>query len=207
MLFGVCVVIDSGQVCELCYDFNSGFIWLDVVVIVQVLVDQCVGCVGCVVEGMVWWLWLQLQWLELQCCVEIDQVELVGLVLELVVWGSSDLCFFDLLFVGLMGVVCELLQWLGVLFSSGVIIVFGCCVLVLGMYLWMVVMLLVVFDVCVQVFVVDLVVLLEVCDLLCQGGDVLVVCWCVLVVFCNGCVLVDVNCSGLVVIDIVVKQW
>lgn len=158
-------------------------------------------------SGWAYRLWSQLQRLESQCRVEITQVELAGLVLELVAWGNSALRFVDASPSGVLAAAHALLQRLGAFIASGGITALGWRMLALGMHPRLAAMLVQAGDALRVVLACDLAALLEACDPLCQGGDGLAACWRALAAFCHGRSAADANRGGLAAIDSVVKQW
>lgn len=168
---GICLVVDSVQEWVVCFDLCIGLIWLVMQCISQVLMMQCVGCVGCFFLGICLYLFgkEQVEWVVVQSELEILYSDLLVLLLELLQWGCYDLVvlvWLDQLFVVNLVVVCCLLEVLLVLDGEW-LLVFGCKMVVFGNELWLVVMLVVVQIDDEVVIVVKLVVIFE--ELLCGG--------------------------------------
>lgn len=102
MVFGICYVIDVGIVCISCYSVYFKVQWLLVELIVCVSVDQCVGCSGCIMFGVVYWFydeddfnnWLVFIDLEIQC---INLGVVILCMVDLKLGVVEDFFFIELL--------------------------------------------------------------------------------------------------------------
>ena len=204
---GVRVVIDSGLAREPRFDPNSGFPRLDVVTIPQSSADQRAGRAGRVAEGWCYRLWPQSQRLEAARRPEIALTELTGLALELAVWGSDNLRFFDPPPQGALAAGRDLLTRLGAL-DAGHLTAFGKRLLKLGTHPRLAAMLLAPDTPEDTALACDLAALLDARDPL-KGSrrDDIASRWQALAAFRNARTPPDASRSALAAIDQTARQW
>lgn len=204
---GVRVVIDSGLAREPRFDPNSGFPRLDITTIPQSSADQRAGRAGRVAEGWCYRLWPQSQRLEAARRPEIALTELTGLALELAVWGSDNLRFFDTPPPGALAAGRDLLARLGAL-EGGSLSAFGQRLMKLGTHPRLAAMLLAPDAPEDVALACDLAALLEARDPL-KGPrrDDLAARWQALAAFRNPRTPPDASRSALAAIDQTAKQW
>ncbi len=204
---GVRVVIDSGLAREPRFDPNSGFPRLGTVAIPQSSADQRAGRAGRVAEGWCYRLWPQSQRLEPARRPEIALTELTGLALELAVWGSDELRFFDPPPRGALAAGRDLLEHLGAL-DQGHISPFGKRLLKLGTHPRLAAMLLASDEPDDAALACDLAAMLEARDpLKGPSRDDLAARWQALAAFRAGRTPPDASRSALTAIDQTAKQW
>ncbi len=204
---GVRVVIDAGLAREPRYDPNSGFSRLETVTIAQASADQRAGRAGRVAEGWAYRLWSESHRLEPQRRAEIAQVELAGLALELVAWGSDVVRFPDPPPPGAMAAARELLLRLGALTEAGTITAAGRRMLALGAHPRVAAMLLAADGDAERALAADLAALVDARDPLRSRSDALAERWRALAASRSGRTPADAGRGALVAIDAASRQW
>lgn len=98
----ICYVVDFGLVWVKCYSLWQKLDCLYIEVVLQVSVNQCKGCCGCVLEGICYCLYLEVEfllWVEF-IDFEICCFSLVGVILWMLQFGLGwieDFLFFEVL--------------------------------------------------------------------------------------------------------------
>lgn len=129
MVLCICYVVDLGFVCVKCYSLCNKLDCLYIELILQVSVNQCKGCCGCIVEGICYCLYVEVDfqvWFEF-IDLEIWCFSLVGVILCMLQLGLG--CIEEFLFLEVLDE-CVVVDGWQQLIELGVIDVEWCMIII-----------------------------------------------------------------------------